>query len=238
MISLKNVRKSFGPVAAVKDISFQAQAGRITAFLGANGSGKTTTLRMLAGLLKRDGGEIAIDGLDPESQPIALRRRLAAFPDRFGLYDRLSTREHLSYAGAAYGLSRAEIRRRSVRLSEQLGMQDIIDRRAEGFSHGQRMKVALACCLIAQPRYLILDEPTRGLDIFSIRLLRQSLQQLASRGVAILFSSHVMQEVETLAEHIVVVSSGTTVAAGTAEELLRQTGTDHLEDAFVSMAKQ
>ena len=236
MIEVRDVAKSFGAVKAVDGASFTAADGAITTLLGANGSGKTTTLSMVMGLLKPDRGAAAVDAIGVEDDPIAARRRLGWFPDAFGLYPRLTAREHIRYFGELHGLEGQALELAIDRTVDELDMSRIADRRTEGFSTGQRMKVALARALVHSPPNLILDEPTRGLDIMSVRLLRQTLRRLRDEGRTILMSSHVMAEVEELSDKIVIISAGRVVAEGTATELVRQSGAANLEEAFVQMA--
>ena len=236
MIEVRDLEKSFGAVKAVDGATFAAPDGAITTLLGANGSGKTTTLSMIMGLLKPDSGAAIVDGAPVVDDPIAARRRLGWFPDAFGLYPRLTAREHIEYFGALHGLEGSRLRGAVDDTIAELDMAAIADRRTEGFSTGQRMKVALARALVHSPPNLILDEPTRGLDIMSVRLLRETLRRLRSLGRSILMSSHVMAEVEDLSDKIVIISAGQVVAEGTAEELVRQTGAPNLEEAFVHLA--
>jgi sodium transport system ATP-binding protein len=236
MIELSDLAKSFGAVKAVDGATFTVPDGAITTLLGANGSGKTTTLSMVMGLLKPDRGEVAVDGLTVERDPVAARRRLGWFPDAFGLYPRLTAREHIRYFGALHGLEGRSLEEAIDRAIAELDMPRIADRRTEGFSTGQRMKVALARALVHSPPNLILDEPTRGLDIMSVRLLRETLRRLRAEGRAILMSSHVMAEVEDLSDNVVIISAGRVVAQGTPAELVRRSGAANLEEAFVQLA--
>ena len=236
MIELQDIAKSFGAVKAVDGATFTAPGGAITTLLGANGSGKTTTLSMIMGLLKPDRGAAVVDGRTVEADPIEARRRIGWFPDAFGLYPRLSAREHIRYFGELHGLEGEALEEAIDRTISGLDMSRIADRRTEGFSTGQRMKVALARALVHAPPNLILDEPTRGLDIMSVRLLRETLRRLRNEGRAILMSSHVMAEVEDLSDKIVIISGGRVVAEGTAAELVRRSGAPNLEEAFVQLA--
>jgi sodium transport system ATP-binding protein len=216
MIEVQDVRKQFGDVQALGGVSFSARDGQITALLGPNGAGKTTLLRTLIGLLKRDHGAISIDGVDPERDPLAVRRNIGFLTDQFGLYERLSTREYLRYFGELNGMGGPALNTRIDEVSELLAMDDILERRAKGFSQGQRIKVALARTLLHRPRHLLLDEPSRGLDVMATR-------------------AHVMQEVTHLCDDVIVIAKGHTVAQGSPEELCRRTGIASLEDAFVSL---
>ena len=236
MIELSDLAKSFGAVKAVDGATFTVPDGAITTLLGANGSGKTTTLSMVMGLLKPDRGSVAVDGVTVERDPVAARRRLGWFPDAFGLYPRLTAREHIRYFGALHGLEGRALEEAIDRAIAELDMPRIANRRTEGCSTGQRMKVALARALVHSPPNPILDEPTRGLDIMSVRLLRETLRRLRSEGRAILMSSHVMAEVEDLSDNVVIISAGRVVAQGTPAELVRRSGAANLEEAFVQLA--
>ena len=235
MIEVHDVRKQFGEVKALGGVSFTARDGQITALLGPNGAGKTTLLRTLVGLLRRDHGTISIDGIDPEKDPMAVRRSIGFLTDQFGLYERLSTREYLTYFGELNGMERAAIATRIDEVSELLGMEDILARRSKGFSQGQRIKVALARTLLHRPRHLLLDEPSRGLDVMSTRALRTALGALRADGCCVIMATHVMQEVSHLCEDVIVIAAGHTVAQGSPDELCRRTGISNLEDAFVSL---
>jgi sodium transport system ATP-binding protein len=235
MIEVQEVRKQFGPVKALGGVSFAARDGQITALLGPNGAGKTTLLRTLVGLLKRDHGSIAIDGVDPEKDPLAVRRNIGFLTDQFGLYERLSTREYLRYFGELNGMDGASLRRRIDEVAGLLQMEDILERRAKGFSQGQRIKVALARTLLHRPRHLLLDEPSRGLDVMSTRALRHALSTLRAEGCCVIMATHVMQEVTHLCDDVIVIAKGHTVAQGSPEDLCRRTGIANLEDAFVSL---
>jgi sodium transport system ATP-binding protein len=235
MIHVQSLSKRFDAVQALDGASFHADDGRITALLGPNGAGKTTALRILSGLIGRDGGEVAIDGIDPGRDPLAARRRLGILTDQVGLYERLTTREHLAYFGALHRLSPAAIRSATAELTELLGLADILDRRCAGFSQGQRLKVALARALLHAPRNLLLDEPTRGLDVMSTRALRRALSALRARGCCIVMATHVMQEVTQLADDVIVIAHGRAVAQAAPDALRAMTGRANLEDAFVEL---
>jgi len=235
MIEVHDVRKQFGDVKALGGVSFSARDGHITALLGPNGAGKTTLLRTLVGLLKRDHGTIVIDGVDPERDPLAVRRNIGFLTDQFGLYERLSTREYLAYFGELNGLGGSALTARIDEVSELLSMDDILERRTKGFSQGQRIKVALARTLLHRPRNLLLDEPSRGLDVMSTRALRRALTALRADGCCVIMATHVMQEVTHLCDDVIVIAQGHTVAQGSPNELCRRTGIENLEDAFVSL---
>jgi sodium transport system ATP-binding protein len=233
MIEVQQLHKTFGPKTAVENVSFVARDGEITGLLGPNGAGKTTTLRMLYTLLKPDRGTIRVDGLDSVTQALAVRRRLGVLPDARGLYKRLTARENVHYFARLHGLEPAVFQTRTEQLVGALQMQDIIDRRTEGFSQGERVKTAIARALVHDPRNVVLDEPSNGLDVMSTRSLRDFLRQLRSEGRCVLFSTHIMQEVAALCDRIVIVAGGRVVADGTADELRARVGEQNLEEAFV-----
>ena len=235
MIVIEGLEKSFGEVEAVRGINFKAEDGQITGLLGPNGAGKTTTLRMLYTLLKPDAGTILIDGMDPHQEPIEVKRKLGVVPDSRGLYTRLSARENIRYFGQLHGVGGEELENRIEKLADILDMQNFIDRRTEGFSQGQRVKVAIARAMIHQPQTILLDEPTNGLDVMTTRALRKYLLSLKDAGHCVVLSTHIMQEVAALCDHIVIIADGWIAAEGNAEELLQQTGCNSLEDAFVKL---
>lgn len=239
MIVAQDLHKSFktktGLVNAVDAVSFQARDGEITGLLGPNGAGKTTTMRMLYTLMSPDRGSVLVDGIDAARDPVAVRRALGVLPDARGVYKRLTARENIAYFGELHGLSRELIAERTRKLSQALDMDDILDRQTEGFSQGQRTKTAIARALVHDPKNVILDEPTNGLDVMTTRAMRGFLRQLREEGRCVIFSSHIMQEVAALCDGIVVIAKGRVVAAGTADELRQQVGEDNLEDAFVKV---
>lgn len=235
MIEVTNLTKSFGEVKAVQGISFKAADGLITGLLGPNGAGKTTTLRMLYTLLEPDSGSILIDGLNPHEHALEVKRKLGVVPDSRGLYTRLSARENIRYFGQLHGMSAPKLDARIDELCEILGMQKFIDRRTDGFSQGQRVKVAIARAVVHSPQTILLDEPTNGLDVMTTRALRHYLLDLKKAGHCVVLSTHIMQEVAALCDHIIIIADGQIAAAGNADELLQQSGCETLEDAFVSL---
>jgi sodium transport system ATP-binding protein len=235
MIEVQQLHKAFGGKVAVDDVSFSARDGEITGLLGPNGAGKTTTLRMLYTLLKPDRGRISVDGLDSVKQPLDVRRRLGVLPDARGLYKRLTARENVEYYAQLQNMEPAMIRGRLESLIQTLAMQDIIDRRVEGFSQGERVKTAIARALVHDPRNVVLDEPTNGLDVMSTRSLRDFLRQLKAEGRCVLFSTHIMQEVAALCDRIVIIADGRVVADGTPEGLRESAHEQSLEEAFVKI---
>jgi len=190
---------------------------------------------MIATLVLPDAGHARVGGLDVVADRYAVRGRIGVLSDARGLYPRLTARENVRYFGRLYGLAGAALEARIDALFATLGMAPLADRRTAGFSQGERMKVAIARALVHDPDTILLDEPTNGLDIMSVRALRDQLRQLRSAGKCLLFSSHVMQEVAALCDRIVILGDGRVVAEGTAQELIAQSGAATLEDAFVSL---
>jgi sodium transport system ATP-binding protein len=235
MIRVEQLRKQFGSVTAVDDVSFVAGDGAVTGLLGPNGAGKTTTLRMLYTLMQPDAGRIMIDDVDAVADPLAAQARLGVLPDVSGLYPRLTARENVLYFGELQGLTGTALAARTDALLDRLDMRAIADRRTAGFSHGERTKVALARALVHDPPNVLLDEPTNGLDVMSTRAVREIIRRLRAEGRTVLFSSHVMQEVSALCDTIVVMAHGRIVASGTPEALRAETGQQTLEDAFVAL---
>jgi sodium transport system ATP-binding protein len=235
MIQVENLHKAFGDIRAVDGVSFTARDGEITGLLGPNGAGKTTTLRMLYTLMRPDAGRVLVDGIDSAADPLAVRKRLGVLPDARGLYKRLTARENIDYFAQLQGVPTAEGAHRREVLIEVLDMRDFADRRAEGYSQGQRVKTAIARALIHDPKNVLLDEPTNGLDVMATRRMRQFMRDLRAEGRCVLFSSHIMQEVAQLCDRIVVIARGHVVADESPEALRLQTGESNLEDAFVKI---
>ena len=236
MIEIQGLRKKFGAVEAVRDVSFSAYDGTVVGLLGPNGAGKTTTLRMLSGLMKPDAGSIRVDNADVVADPIAAQAHMGLLPDSRGLYPRLTPMEHIEYFGRLHGIDGPALRSRANELMAMLGLTEQANRRVSGFSQGERTKVALARALVHRPRNVILDEPTNGLDIMSTRAMRELIRRLRADGCCVVFSSHIMQEVSALCDRIVVIAQGRVVADGTPDELRRITGQENLEDAFVALS--
>jgi len=235
VIEVRDLHKAFGTVKAVDGVSFTARDGEITGLLGPNGAGKTTTLRMLYTLMAPDRGQVLVDGIDAAVDPLAVRRQLGVLPDARGLYKRLTARENIDYFARLQGLPEELLKSRRDALVDALEMGDIADRRTEGFSQGQRVKTAIARALVHDPRNVILDEPTNGLDVMATRALRQFMARLKGEGRCVLFSSHIMQEVAALCDRIVVIAHGRVVADESPDALREQTGENNLEDAFVKI---
>ena len=235
MIEVKQVAKSFGKIKAVQDVSFQANDGEITGLLGPNGAGKSTTIRMLYGLLQPDQGEVLIDGMVVAENPNEARKQIGALPDAYGLYPRLTARENIRYFAKLQGMKGKELETRLDELEDILDMKDITSRRVDGFSQGQRMKVSIARAIVHRPKHVILDEPTNGLDVMTTRAMRKLILSMKEDGCCVLFSSHIMQEVASLCDKIVIIADGRVVADGNVEQIRSITGEQDLEDAFVRL---
>ncbi|NND91561.1 MAG: ATP-binding cassette domain-containing protein [Granulosicoccus sp.] len=221
-------------ILAVQSVTFTAADGSITGLLGPNGAGKSTTLRMLATLIKPEGGHASVDGHDVVEQVLQVRQHLGFMPHNAGIYPRLSARENVHYYARLCGLDGSQSEARAGELIEQLDMTGFADRRATGFSQGQKTKVALARALVHRPQTIMLDEPTNGLDVMATRGLREIIRQLAADGHCIVFSSHIMQEVTALCDHIAIITEGTIAIQDSLPEILRRTGQTDLEEAFVA----
>ncbi len=233
MIEAKDIHKSFGTVKALRGVSFEAPDELVTGLLGPNGAGKSTTLRVLYTLLKPDRGTATIDGHDVVQQPLDVRGRIGVLPHNAGLYPRLTARENIRFFGRLNGLRDAQLDRNTERVIKLLDIGAFADRKAKGFSQGQRIKVALGRAMVHEPRNILLDEPTNGLDVMATRSLRTLILRLRDEGKCVLFSSHVMQEVAALCDEIVIIGSGRVVASGTPAAIRADTGESSLEDAFV-----
>jgi len=233
----KSFRKKGGKknerVLAISDVGFNAKDGEITGLLGPNGAGKSTTLRILATLMQPDAGQASIDGVDVQAEPTLARGKIGFLPHNSGIYPRLTASENVAYFASISGMPENQIEQRVQELIKLLDMQDIADRRAEGFSQGQKTKVALARAMVHSPQTLMLDEPTNGLDVMATRNLRSLIKRLADDGRCVLFSSHIMQEVAALCDHIAIISDGQIAMADSLEKLRQRTGQEDLEDAFV-----
>lgn len=235
MIEVKELKKSFGKVVALDGASFSAQDGKITALLGPNGAGKSTCLRILSTIIKPSAGEATVSGFNVDEDPFEVRQQIGVLPHNSGIYSRLNATENIEYYGQLHGIQADELKEKTENLLEQLQMKDFCLRPAEGYSQGQKIKVALARALIHDPLNILLDEPSSGLDIMATRALRDIINNLKDRGKCVLFSSHIMQEVETLCEDIVIINKGMVKFTGTIGEFRNHSGSQDLEDAFLKI---
>jgi sodium transport system ATP-binding protein len=238
MIVIDRLQRRFGSVQALQDVSFRAEDGCITGLLGHNGAGKSTTLRILSTVLRADSGSATVDGHDCAKAAFAVRKSLGVLPHSSGLYGNLTGLENIRYYGRLHGRGGAELARACDEWVERLGIEAVAKRRAKGYSQGERLKVSLARALIHRPQTIILDEPTNGLDVTAVRMLRELLRELRAAGRCVLFSSHVMQEVAALCDDIVIIAAGRVIVRGTPQQILDHTGTADLEEAFVRAAAQ
>jgi len=237
MIEVQGLTKHFKDIVAVENASFSARNGCITGLLGHNGAGKSTSLRVLYGLLKADTGTAKVDNVDVMTDPLKVQSLIGVMTDAHGLNPRLTAREHVEYFAKLRKMNKADINKRIDYLIETLDMEDIADRRAEGFSQGEKMKVCLSRSLVHNPNNLIMDEPTNGLDVMTTRNVRTILQKLKQENKCILLSSHIMQEISALCDEIIIISEGRVLMQGTLDDLARKTGESDLEEAFMKMTR-
>jgi sodium transport system ATP-binding protein len=236
MILVNDLKKHYGTIKAVDGVSFTCPDGQITGLLGPNGAGKSTTLRMIAGLIKPMSGTVLIDSHDVAADPQAARAAIGVQSDMIGVYPRLTPREQFRYYGRFYDLNGQRLEDRVNAVIREFNMEEIADRRAEGFSRGQRQKIVLGRALVHNPRNILMDEPTNGLDVMAVRETRDTIRAFKDQGRCVLFSTHYMDEAERLCDQIAIIVQGKIVAFGTPAELKDRTRQDNLEDAFVALA--
>ena len=233
MIEIEGISKSFGTVRALDQVGFVARDGRITGLLGPNGAGKSTCLRILSTVLEAETGTARVGGIDLKTSPLEARRVLGVLPHSSGLYQQLTGRENIEYYGRLHGLGEEMLAARVDALIERLDLGAIANRKAKGFSQGERTKIALARALVHDPQHLLLDEPTSGLDVMATRHLRDWLRELRAQGRCVLLSSHVMQEVEALVDELVIIAAGKVTLKGSPAELAQRFPGRSLEEIFV-----
>ncbi|MBD3381216.1 MAG: ATP-binding cassette domain-containing protein [candidate division Zixibacteria bacterium] len=243
MIEAQNLAKVFkdkkrGEVRAVDDVSFNCNDGEVFGLLGPNGAGKTTTLRMLSTAIKPTSGKALVDGIDVTKNPREVRTRIGFLSGNTGLYARLTAREMVAYFGSLYGLSKAEIKTRIDKLFTLLDMHDFADSRNEKLSTGMKQKVSIARSVLHDPPVMVFDEPTSGLDVMSSRSIVDFIRQCREDGKCVIFSTHIMSEATRLCDRIAVIHKGRLYFQGTADEMLKQTGQDNLEDAFMKIVEK
>lgn len=236
MIAVEGLQKRFGTVQALHDVTFTAADGRITGLLGHNGAGKSTTLRILSTVIRADAGRALVDACDCARASLEVRKTLGVLPHSSGLYAHLTGRENIRYYGRLHGMKGDQLEAATQSMIDRLALKAVADRRAKGYSQGERLKVSLARTLIHKPTTVILDEPTNGLDVNAVRMLRELIRELRGSGCCVLFSSHVMQEVAALCDDIVIIAHGRVVVRGVPQEILEATGATDLEEAFVRAA--
>jgi ABC-2 type transport system ATP-binding protein len=231
-VALREVYKRFGQTVAVAGLTLDVPRGSFFGLVGPNGAGKTTTMRMATGLLRPDAGGIWVDGIDVWADPAAAKRRIGVLPEDLNLFERLSGIELLTYTGLLRGMEMSVITSRAREMLAVLNLADAADTMVVDYSHGMRKKIALAAALLHDPRVLFLDEPFEAIDPVSARAIRLVLEQLTHTGATVVFSSHVMELVETLCDRVAIVHAGRIVAGGTLDEV-RQGQT--LEEVFVRL---
>jgi ABC-2 type transport system ATP-binding protein len=236
-IQVDHLTKRYGEKIAVKDVSFEVNSGEVFGFLGPNGAGKTTTIKIMVGLLKPSSGGVKVAGYDIVTQPIQAKAASGYVPDTPNLYAKLTGRELLSFVGELYNLERSQVGRRTDELLRMFDLNPAADDTLDSYSHGMQQKMALAAALMHDPKVLVLDEPTVGLDPKSARLIKDILRQMAERGAAVFLSTHILEIAERMCDRIGIINQGELIAVGTMEELRRlgQTGETSLEDIFLSL---
>ena len=225
--------KKRGVIPAVTDVSFTCQPGRIDGLVGANGAGQTTTLRMLATLLKPASGTITVAGHDAATAPEKVRANVGFLAASTALYGRLTAREMIAYFGELNGMAAAAIRARIQQLADELDMHDFLDRRCDKFSTGMKQKTSIARTLVHDPAVMIFDEPTLGLDVMTARSIVKFVRECRNRGKTVIYSTHVMSEVEKLCDTIGIIHGGKLVAEGSLAELQARFAERDMEEIFV-----
>src|SRR5262245_10755933 len=231
MIEVRDLHMRFGAVKALSGISLSAADGAITGLIGENGAGKTTTLNIVSGLHEPNQGTVVVDGV--VTTPQDRRTRVGALLDQKGLYSRLTARENVEYFAALRGFEGGVLKRRTQRALAAVGLESEAERRTEGFSQGERMKVALARAIVHSPQHLLLDEPTNGLDVPSARGFKAALRRMRDEGACIVLSSHMIEDLGTLCDTIVMIAKGRVVAQGSTSDLCRQAQSTTLEESFM-----
>ncbi|KUO61409.1 MAG: ABC transporter [Gracilibacter sp. BRH_c7a] len=237
LIKTTRLMKKYGSVPVVNDLNLEVKGGEIFGFLGPNGAGKTTTIKMLTGLLDPSEGEVFICGYDLKKQPTEAKSVMAYVPDQPKLYNKLSAREFLMLISSLYRVPKDIAQERSEQLLAMFELQARADELLESYSHGMRQKVVLASALIHQPKVIMLDEPTVGLDPASARLLKDILQELARQGAAVFVSTHILEIAERMCHRVGILKNGQLIAQGSPEELRQRVGHtgESLEDIFLEL---
>jgi ABC-2 type transport system ATP-binding protein len=237
LIETRNLVKRYGEKVAVDNVSFEVLEGEVFGFLGPNGAGKTTTIKMIVGLLQPTSGTVKVAGYDVQTQSLLAKASSGYVPDTPNLYAKLSGRELLHFVGDLYNMDRASVAHRIDELLRMFDLTSAADDTVDSYSHGMQQKASLAAALMHDPKVLVLDEPTVGLDPKSARLIKDILRQLADRGAAVMLSTHILEIAERMCDRIGIINKGQLVAVGTMNELrlLDKTGQASLEDIFLSL---
>jgi ABC-2 type transport system ATP-binding protein len=239
MIETEHLTKQFGPLTAVNDLNLKIEQGEFFAFLGPNAAGKTTTIKLLAGLLRPTSGRAIIGGYDIQQEPTRARRLISYVPDFPFLYDKLQPMEFMLLVGQLYGMTRVEILRASQELFDLLDLDEARHNLIETLSHGTRQRVAIASALLHNPKVIIIDEPMVGLDPRSVRVVKDMLKARARAGVTVFLSTHILHVAEELADRIGILNRGRLIAIGTMGELREASGElGALEDAFLALTRE
>lgn len=235
MVEVQSLTKTFGKLTAVNRVNFRVRPGEVFGLLGENGAGKTTTLRMLATVLTPTSGTARVGDFDLVREPEKVRRQIGVLSGEGGVYDRLTARENVRYFGRLHDVDDATIARRTSELFDILEMNEYADRRAAKFSKGMKQKVSIARTLIHDPMVLLFDEPTAGLDVTSARVVTEIIRRCKEQGKVVIFSSHIMSEVEKLCDRVGIIHKGEIVAEGTLDEITSRSRQGTFEDAFVGL---
>lgn len=239
MIAIENVTKRYGQKIAVENLSLQVPAGELFAFLGPNGAGKTTTIKMLCGLLFPSEGSVRVGGFDMRTSGDDARKLISYVPDQPFLYEKLTGREFLQFTCDLYGMERTRAVEQMARVIDQFHLEDFVDDLTERYSHGMRQRTVFAAALVHEPKLLIADEPTVGLDPKSIRELKVLLRQLAANGVTVFLSTHTLDIAQELADRIGIIDHGRLLACGTMDDMRKQAMRDGtLEDLFLKITEE
>jgi len=237
MIEINNLVKRYGDKAAVNNVSLQVNGGEVFGFLGPNGAGKTTTIKVIVGLLQPTAGTVKVAGYDVQTQPLPAKAASGYVPDTPNLYAKLTGRELLRFVGDLYDLDRKQVAQRTEELLQMFDLTSAADDTVDSYSHGMQQKISLAAALMHDPKVLVLDEPTVGLDPKSARLIKDILRQMADRGAAIFLSTHILEIAERMCDRIGIINKGELIAVGTMDELrsLGKAGETSLEDIFLGL---
>jgi ABC-2 type transport system ATP-binding protein len=236
LVSTHHLFKKFGEKIAVEDVSFDVCEGEIFGFLGPNGAGKTTTIKMIVGLLMPTSGSISVCGYDVQAQPLQAKAVSGYVPDEPNLYPKLTGHELLRFVGDMYGLQRQQVERRIDELLRLFDLSQVGDDTIDTYSHGMKQKTALAAALVHDPKVLVLDEPTVGLDPKSARLIKDLLRQMAERGAAVFLSTHILEIAERMCDRVGIINQGRLISIGTMDELRGTFKSEtSLEDIFLSL---
>jgi len=239
MIQFSHVTKKFGDLVAVNDLSLEVRQGEFFVILGPNAAGKTTSIKVLTGLIKPTDGTARVAGYDIQTDPLEARRRIAYVPDFPFLYDKLTPWEFFHFVGHLYGMTEQQIRTKALQLIERFNLSPYVNKYTEGLSHGTRQRVAIVAALLHDPEVFIIDEPMVGLDPHHTRVVKDVLKERSLRGMTVFVSTHQLSVAEELADRIGIMNLGRIIALGTPDQLRQQSGVDGpLERAFLALTAQ